>query len=110
MRDRPLPLEPVTKAICLVDTSSIYLHQVWNLRDLAQDISGMVATCYPETIDRILVCNPPLYFAKIWSLLKNFVDPVTAEKIVMLNSTDAYSTLNKYIHHDDIPAQFGGAF
>lgn len=34
---------------------------------------------------------------------------MTAEKIVVVNSTDVYGTLNKYIHHDDIPVQFGGA-
>ncbi|KAF7164835.1 hypothetical protein CNMCM5623_009262 [Aspergillus felis] len=108
--DRPQPLEPVTKAIYLVEASTICLRQAWNLRDFARDISWMLATCYPETIDQIFVCNPPSYFAKIWSLLKNFLDPVTAEKIVVLTSTDAYGTLNKYIHHDDIPAEFGGAF
>ncbi|GIJ85039.1 hypothetical protein Asppvi_003894 [Aspergillus pseudoviridinutans] len=110
LRDRPLPSEPVTKAIYLVEGSSICLRQAWNLRDFAQDLSWILATCYPETIDRIFICNPPSYFAQIWSLMKNFVDPVTAEKIVVLNSKDVYGTLNKYIHHDDIPAQFGGAF
>lgn len=33
---------------------------------------------------------------------------MTAEKIVILDSTDVYGTLNKHIHHDDIPVQFGG--
>ncbi|KAF7162403.1 hypothetical protein CNMCM6106_009377 [Aspergillus hiratsukae] len=109
MRDRPQPSEPVTKAVYLVDGSSICLRQAWNLRDFAQDSSWMLATCYPETIDRIFVCNAPSYFSRIWSLLKKFVDPVTAEKIVVLNSTDVYGTLAKHIHHDDIPVQFGGA-
>ncbi|KAG2026227.1 hypothetical protein GB937_001734 [Aspergillus fischeri] len=110
LRDRPLPSEPVTKAIYLVDGSSICLRQAWNLRDFSQDVSWILATCYPETIDRVFLCNPPSYFAKIWSMMKKFIDPVTAEKIVMLGSADVYGTLNKYIHHDDIPVQFGGAF
>ncbi|RHZ61794.1 SEC14 family lipid-binding protein [Aspergillus thermomutatus] len=109
-RDRPLPSEPVTKALYLVDASSVCLRQAWDLRDFAQDSSWMLATCYPETIDRIFICNPPSYFSKIWNLMKRFVDPVTAEKIVVLNSTDVYGTLNKYIHHDNIPTQFGGTF
>jgi hypothetical protein len=55
LRDRPQPSQPVTKAVYLVDGSSICLRQAWNLRDFAQDISWMLATCYPETIDRIFV-------------------------------------------------------
>lgn len=127
LQDRPLPSEPVTKAIYLIDGSSICLRQAWNLRDFSQDVSWILATCYPETIDRIFVservigpwafgltcvqlCNPPSYFPKMWSMLKKFTDPVTAEKIVMLDPADVYGTLNKYIHHDNIPVQFGGAF
>ncbi|KAF4261104.1 hypothetical protein KXW98_001032 [Aspergillus fumigatus] len=110
LQDRPLPSEPVTKAIYLIDGSSICLRQAWNLRDFSQDVSWILATCYPETIDRIFLCNPPSYFPKMWSMLKKFIDPVTAEKIVMLDPADVYGTLNKYIHHDNIPVQFGGAF
>lgn len=46
----------------------------------------------------------------MWSFLKKFVDPVTAKKIEVLKSTDVYGTLNQYIHHDNIPTQFGGGF
>lgn len=55
LQDRPLPSEPVTKAIYLIDGSSICLRQAWNLRDFSQDVSWILATCYPETIDRIFV-------------------------------------------------------
>lgn len=46
----------------------------------------------------------------MWSFLKKFVDPVTANKIVVLKSADVYGALNQYIHHDNIPTQFGGGF
>jgi hypothetical protein len=55
LRDRSLPSQPVTKAIYLVDGSSLCLRQAWNVRDFSQDVSGILATCYPETIDRIFV-------------------------------------------------------
>lgn len=48
LQDRPLPSEPVTKAIYLIDGSSICLRQAWNLRDFSQDVSWILATCYPK--------------------------------------------------------------
>jgi hypothetical protein len=58
----------------------------------------------------IQVCNAPSYFSRMWSLLKKFVNPVTANKIAVLKSADVYGTLNQYISHDNIPTQFGGGF
>lgn len=55
MTDRPNPSVPVIKSIYLVDASCISLKQAWDLKDFAQDVSWILATCYPETIDRIFV-------------------------------------------------------
>jgi hypothetical protein len=46
----------------------------------------------------------------MWSFLRKFIDPVTANKIAMLKSADVYEILNQYIHHDNIPTQLGGGF
>lgn len=43
-------------------------------------------------------------------MIKKFVDPRTADKLVILKSADVYSTLEPYIDHVNIPKQFGGAF
>jgi hypothetical protein len=32
------------------------LKQVWDLRNYAQDVSRLLATNYPEVVDRIYVC------------------------------------------------------
>lgn len=55
MRDRPDNENPVTHSVYLVDVSSISLKQAWDLKDFAQDISWILATCYPETIKYIFV-------------------------------------------------------
>lgn len=57
MGDRPDPTIPVTKSIYIVDASAISLKQAWDLQDFARDISWILSTCYPETIDRIIVSN-----------------------------------------------------
>ncbi|KAB8262519.1 CRAL-TRIO domain-containing protein [Aspergillus pseudonomiae] len=110
MTDRPDSSLPVTKTTCLVDASALSLKQAWDMRDYAQEISWILATCYPETISRIIVCNAPPSFAMIWSVVKGFVDPRTAEKLVILKSDQVYSTLEKCMDHTNIPKQFGGEF
>ena len=57
MTDRPDSSLPVTKTTCLVDASALSLKQAWDMRDYAQEISWILATCYPETISRIIVSS-----------------------------------------------------
>ena len=55
MRDRPSPEEPITGTIVIVDVSSFGLKQAWSVRNYAQNISKILATCYPEVLDTIYV-------------------------------------------------------
>ena len=55
MPDRPNPTVPVTSAVYLADISELGLRQGWDLRSYAQDISKLLALCYPELIDRVFV-------------------------------------------------------
>ncbi|KAJ5160713.1 uncharacterized protein N7482_007717 [Penicillium canariense] len=110
MTDRPNPLVPITSSIYLVDASGLGLKQGWSLRYFAQEISWLLSTCYPETIQRVFVCNAPSYFSTIWKYLKSWVDPNTAEKIVVLSSPEVLPTLEEYIDNSNIPTAFGGGF
>ncbi|KAE8167392.1 CRAL-TRIO domain-containing protein [Aspergillus tamarii] len=110
MNDRPDSSIPVTKSTYLVDASALSLKQVWNMKYFIQEVSWILFTCYPETIQHIFVCNAPSTFWMMWNMIKKFVDPRTADKLVILKSTDVYSTLEPYIDHVNIPKQFGGAF
>lgn len=47
-----------TQCIYLVNIDSMSLKQVWDLRNYAQDVSRLLATNYPEVVDRIYVCFP----------------------------------------------------
>ena len=46
---------PVTSAVYLVDIASFTFKQAWNVRAYAQDISKLLATCYPEVVARVYV-------------------------------------------------------
>ncbi|KAI0973479.1 CRAL/TRIO domain protein [Xylaria arbuscula] len=108
MADRPNTETPVSGVVVLVDIASISLRQGWGLRGYAQSISGLLATCYPELIDTIYVCNAPPYFPRIWSFLKGWFDPRTAEKLVIVPPADVLSTLLDVIDIECIPERYGG--
>ncbi|KGO50389.1 hypothetical protein PEX1_016440 [Penicillium expansum] len=110
MTDRPNPSIPVTNSIYVVDASNLGLKQSWGLRSFAQEISWLLSTCYPETIERVFVCNAPSYFSTIWKFMKSYVDPHTAEKIEVLMSSEVLPTLREYIDDANIPVKFGGNF
>ncbi|PYI32729.1 CRAL/TRIO domain-containing protein [Aspergillus indologenus CBS 114.80] len=114
---------PVTKSIYLVDARALSLKQAWNLREFAKEISWILATCYPETIETIFVgslvrgpanraqvCNAPSYFGTIWGVMKKFVDPVTAAKLVILTEAQVLPALEGLVEHESIPLQCGGGF
>jgi hypothetical protein len=56
------------------------------------------------------VCNAPSYFNTIWKYLKGWVDPYTAEKIVILLNPEVLPTLREHIEDENIPTIFGGGF
>jgi hypothetical protein len=53
--DRSMPDVPITSAIYIVDVSALGLKQAWNLRSYAQDVSELLATCFPEVVQTIFV-------------------------------------------------------
>ncbi|RDW83562.1 SEC14 family lipid-binding protein [Aspergillus mulundensis] len=102
--------KPVTSCAYVVDAGPLYMKQAWELREFANDISWILATCFPETIYRIYCCNVPGFLARCWAFLKSFVNPVTASKIQFLTKDNAYDTLRETIEHDNIPTSIGGGF
>ncbi|KAI0408302.1 CRAL/TRIO domain protein [Xylaria palmicola] len=108
MTDRPNPDQPVSNAVYLVDITYITLRQAWSLRGYAQSITGLLATCYPEVVDKIYVLNAPPYFSKIWAFLKGWIDPGTATKLVIVSPADVLPTLLEIIDIESIPERYGG--
>ncbi|KAI0423429.1 CRAL/TRIO domain protein [Xylaria sp. FL1042] len=102
------PSKPISGAVYLVDIASISLRQAWSLRGYAQSITGLLATCYPEVVDTIYVLNAPPYFPRIWSFLKGWFDPRTAEKLVIVPPADVLSILLEEIDVECIPERYGG--
>jgi hypothetical protein len=58
MHDRLEPDEPISSAVYLVDVATFGIKQGWDLRTYAQDISKLLATCFPEVIETVFVSLP----------------------------------------------------
>lgn len=56
------------------------------------------------------VLNAPSAFSKIWGLLKKWIDPRTAEKLVIVHSAEVLASLSETIDNKNIPQQYGGRF
>lgn len=55
MADRPEPSKPITSGVYLVDATNFGLKQAWSIRTFAHEISLLLNTCYPETVEKIYV-------------------------------------------------------
>lgn len=60
---------------------------------------------YPESLGCLLIHKAPWLFSPIWNIIKNWLDPVVASKIIFTKNSDE---LGKYIEIDQIPKYLGG--
>lgn len=98
---------PIEKQICIM-----------NLKDLSYSLdTRALATFhktlaidqvyYPERLQYLFMINAPWFFTATWAMVKNWIDPVTADKIKILGS-NFLETLKEHIPEDQIPPEFGG--
>ncbi|GME70548.1 unnamed protein product [Ambrosiozyma monospora] len=68
-------------------------------------IIGAFEAHYPESLGVLFIHKAPWLFSGIWNIVKNWLDPVVASKIVFTKNID---DLNKVIDLEHIPASLGG--
>lgn len=100
--------ENIEKQICIM-----------NLKDLSYSLdTRALATFhktlaidqqyYPERLQYLFMINAPWFFTATWAMVKNWIDPVTADKIKILGS-NFIDTLREHIPDDQIPPELGGS-
>lgn len=62
---------------------------------------------YPERLGKFFLINAPWGFSGAFSVVKGFMDPVTANKINILGS-NYKKTLLEHVPAENLPAEFGG--
>ena len=74
---------------------------------LFKDALEIDQNAYPEHLGNLFLINAPLMFRGMWAIIKNWVDPKTVSKFVVLG-TDYTETLLKYIDASELPEEYGG--
>lgn len=111
-------------ALCLVEWCLLKMKEVSCSSDLFTlffdlsgftlknaDYSGIKFLCeifeahYPETLEKIVIFNAPWIFSKVWSIIKNWLDPNVAAKVVFCKTATEAS---KFIDLKYIPKAMGG--
>ena len=106
-------------ALIVIEISRLYMRTgytsiIFDLTDFS--LSNMdyapvkfLITCfeahYPESLGCLLIHNAPWLFSPIWNIVKNWLDPVVASKIIF---TKNLSELTKFIAKENIPKYLGG--
>lgn len=99
--------------LCLqepVDTATIFFDlSKFSLSNMDYGAVKFLIACfeghYPESLGCLLIHKAPWIFSGIWSVIKNWIDPVVAQKIVF---TRTYDDLAKFMDDDVIETEHGG--
>jgi hypothetical protein len=65
MKDRPDPISPIISGVFLVDLAAFTLKAGWGVKNYTQDISGLVATGYPEIVHQVFVRGSPSFASHV---------------------------------------------
>lgn len=70
-------------------------------------VSEIDTLYYPNAVQRLYIINAPSIFTWMWKLVKPWLDPATAQTMVVLGS-NFYEVLSKEIPPENIPMEYGG--
>lgn len=78
------------------------------MKDYVSEATSIGQNRYPEVMGKFFIINAPWGFSTVWSVVKGWLDPVTAAKIDVLGS-DYKAKLLEQISADNLPKEYGGA-
>ncbi|QLG71581.1 hypothetical protein HG535_0B06260 [Zygotorulaspora mrakii] len=94
-----------------VETSTILFDLTgFSLSNMDYTPVKFLITCfeahYPESLGHMFIHKAPWIFPPIWNIIKNWLDPVVASKIMFTKNA---KDLNQFIDMDQIPEYLGGS-
>lgn len=108
-------------AVLIIEQARLFLRDSVDTATILFDLSGFslsnmdytpvkfLITCfeahYPESLGHLLIHKAPWVFQPIWNIIKNWLDPVVASKVIFTKAND---DLQKYISADQLPKYLGG--
>ncbi|VVT46695.1 uncharacterized protein SAPINGB_P001341 [Magnusiomyces paraingens] len=94
-----------------VDTATVFFDlSKFGLSNMDYGVVKFLIACfegyYPETLGLMIIHKAPWVFSGIWNIIKNWMDPFVAQKIVF---TKSYEDLLKYFPPEYIEKEHGGS-
>ena len=98
------------RSITVIDLDGIKMTDfVGDVVDFTKKCSAFTGSHYPERAGYVFVINVPYWFNMIWSVVKNFVDSVTLEKIsIVRGEKEIMKAMLERIPIENIPPEYGG--
>ncbi|KAG4092268.1 CRAL/TRIO domain-containing protein [Neocallimastix lanati (nom. inval.)] len=97
----------VETGLTIMDLKDVSLLQFSKCFNFLKKTSKIASDYYPECMGNLFVINAPKAFAMCWKLIKGILDPVTAEKIQILDKKYE-KVLLKYASPEALPKIYGG--
>ena len=98
---------PVETSCTILDLKGVGIGQFISVKSYVNEASAIGQNYYPETMGKFYIINAPWGFSTVWSVIKGWLDPVTAAKINVLGSSYKDELL-KQIPAENLPAEFNG--
>lgn len=97
------------KSVTILDLKGTTMkHFTGDVLSFIKMTNSVVGQHYPEKAGNIILINVPVVFSSVWRVIKGFIDPVTAKKVVFAKKSEVTKTLLKYIPEENIPVEYGG--
>ncbi|KAI1344522.1 CRAL-TRIO domain-containing protein [Xylariaceae sp. FL0016] len=91
----------------VMDAAGVSILKPGPIYSYIMSASAMSNNNYPERLGKMYVLNVTWFLKTLWSVIKGFLDPVTASKIHILGS-DYKKTLLEQIPAENLPKKYGG--
>ena len=99
---------PVETFCTILDLKDVSLTNFYRVKDYIMAASKIGQDRYPEIMGKFYIINAPWTFHAVYSVIKNFLDEVTINKIDILGGTYKDKLLAQ-IPAENLPKEFGGA-
>ncbi|KAF2429611.1 Sec14 cytosolic factor [Tothia fuscella] len=91
----------------IIDAKGVGISQVPSVYGYLQKVSAISQNYYPERLGKLYIINAPWGFSGAFSVIKKWLDPVTAKKIHILGS-GYEKELTAQIPRENLPKILGG--
>jgi hypothetical protein len=76
---------------------------------IIKEQAAIDSICFPETMNKMLIVNAPMFFPPTWRLIKGWLDPRTSSKIEVISGKTAMEKrLLELVAEEQLPKDYGG--